>query len=96
MRSFIDLELDYFLVGVNKMLVIVLILQSKLQRIFLDITSTIYLFFDLMKQLTDFLQVGPKVRLNFRKNEHSVDFDLKRAMTREVHKLLFAFIVVSL
>jgi len=93
--SFVDLEVDDFLVCINKMLIFILIFQAISKRILLYITSMLELLIDKRKKVPDFVCFWPKVGLNLGKDQHSIDLHLKRPMSGESDELLFWFIVVS-
>ena len=94
MRSLIDLEVDDFLVSINKMLIIILILQAVCKRILLDVASVLEFLVDKGEQIPDFVCFGPKVGLNLGKDKHSIDLDLKGSVPGEGDELLFGFIEV--
>lgn len=94
--SFIDLELDDFLVSIYKVLILVFIFKTVLKGELSDVSSVFDLFVDLAKQVADFFSVGPEVGLDFRKNKKSVDLYLEGPVPREYDDFLFLLIEVSL
>ena len=95
-RSFVNLEVNDFFVGINKMLVIVLIFKSIFKGVLLNVSTVVDFFADEGEEISYFFSFRPEVRLNLGKDEHSIDFDLERAMSWEGNELLFDLIVVSL
>ena len=95
-RSFVNLEVNDFFVGINKMLVIVLIFKSIFEGVLLNVSTIVDFFADEGEEISYFFSFRPEVRLNLGKDEHSIDFDLERAMSWEGNELLFDLIVVSL
>ena len=93
-RSLIDLEVDDFLVSINKMLILILIFQAVCKRILLYVASVLEFLVYKRKQISDFVGFGPKVGLDLGKDQHSIDLDLKGSVPGEGDELLFGLIEV--
>lgn len=95
-RPFVNLEFYDFFVGVDKVLIIVLVFKPVVKGELSNVSSLLKLLMNMSQKVSYFFDTGPKVGLYFREYQHSVDFDLKGAMTREDNYLLFVLVVESL
>ena len=93
--SLIDFELKHFLVGVDKMLILVLIFESILKWETFDIFAIINLIFDLGKDVGYFFDVWPEIGLYFGEDEHAIDSNFEGTMSWEGNNLIGTFIKVS-
>ncbi len=94
--SLVDFELEDFLVGVYKVLILVLIFESILEGEALDIFAIVNLVFDLGKDVGYLLDVWPEVGLYFGEDEHAVDSDFEGTMAGEGDDLIGTFVKVPM